>query len=147
MNLTAQELAGVAGLLSGAGVEPVGPLSSRLIAGGRSNLTFLLTDGFLANRSEDPDVRYGELALVLADDRLWVNTASSHCSELFAVERAALRREAGMAKDCGGRAPSYSASNQRPWGPSGLQVLRGRCLWLALVASAQAVPFRARASR
>lgn len=69
-------------------------------------------DGFLASSSEDPDVRYGPLALLLADDRLWVNSAETHCSALFAVERATLGREPGMRKDCGGRAPSYSASNQ-----------------------------------
>ncbi|HEU5037965.1 MAG TPA: phosphotransferase family protein [Nocardioides sp.] len=43
--LTATELDAVAGVLAGAGVDLAGPLESRLIAGGRSNLTFKITDG------------------------------------------------------------------------------------------------------
>lgn len=66
---------------------------------------------FLSNSSDDPDVRYGQLAILLADDRLWVNSASTRCTSLFAVERAALAGERGMRGDCGGRAPSYNASN------------------------------------
>lgn len=43
--LTAAELEAVAGVMSAAGVHLDGSLSSRLIAGGRSNLTFRLEDG------------------------------------------------------------------------------------------------------
>lgn len=43
--LTAAELAAVAEVMAGAGAAPAGPLSARLIAGGRSNLTFRLDDG------------------------------------------------------------------------------------------------------
>jgi aminoglycoside phosphotransferase (APT) family kinase protein len=43
--LSASELAGVAAVMTRAGVEPAGPLESTLIAGGRSNLTFRLSDG------------------------------------------------------------------------------------------------------
>ncbi len=43
--LTSQELAAVADLLTGAGADVVGPLDASLIAGGRSNLTFRLSDG------------------------------------------------------------------------------------------------------
>lgn len=39
------DLSAVARVLEGAGERVVGPISSRLITGGRSNLTFLLTDG------------------------------------------------------------------------------------------------------
>jgi len=43
--LTESELRGVAEVLTAAGVELAGPLSSTLIPGGRSNLTFRLDDG------------------------------------------------------------------------------------------------------
>lgn len=44
-DLTPAELESVAGVMRGAGVTLAGPLASRLIAGGRSNLTFRLDDG------------------------------------------------------------------------------------------------------
>ena len=54
--------------------------------------------------------RYLRLAQLLADDRLWVSTGARTCTQLFAVELAALAgRPTG--RDCGGRAPSYSAVN------------------------------------
>lgn len=43
--LNQTELAGVASVMVDAGVRLTAPLEARLIAGGRSNLTFLLTDG------------------------------------------------------------------------------------------------------
>jgi len=43
--LSASELAAVADRLAGAGVSPAGPLEAELIAGGRSNLTYAVTDG------------------------------------------------------------------------------------------------------
>lgn len=43
--LSSGELDGVAKVLADAGVQLAGPLRARLIAGGRSNLTFHLTDG------------------------------------------------------------------------------------------------------
>jgi hypothetical protein len=55
--------------------------------------------------------RYHALAALLADDRLWVNSASPTCSRLLAVEQAALAGRPALAGDCGGRAPSYSAVN------------------------------------
>ena len=78
-----------------------------------------LYDGFdgrcgnqwLADAKAKPQQRYHALAALLADDRLWVNGASSTCTEFFAVERAALGGNRELAKDCGGRAPSYSAAN------------------------------------
>lgn len=45
VELTADELSAVAAQMAGAGVSLAGPLSARLIAGGRSNLTFRLDDG------------------------------------------------------------------------------------------------------
>ena len=48
--------------------------------------------------------RYRQLAALLADDRLWVNSASKICTQFFAVE-------VGIADDCGGRTPTYSAAN------------------------------------
>jgi hypothetical protein len=48
--------------------------------------------------------RYRELAMLLADDRLWVNSAASVCNQFFAVEL-------GLTNDCGGRTPTHSAVN------------------------------------
>ena len=45
VGLTTDELSAVAAQMAGAGVSSAGPLSARLIAGGRSNLTFRLDDG------------------------------------------------------------------------------------------------------
>jgi hypothetical protein len=55
--------------------------------------------------------RYEALAKVLADDRLWVNTESTLCTQLFAVELASLAGRTEAAIDCGGRTPLYSAAN------------------------------------
>ena len=45
VELTSDELAAIAEVMTRAGTTPAGPLSADLIAGGRSNLTFRLTDG------------------------------------------------------------------------------------------------------
>jgi uncharacterized protein DUF4331 len=55
--------------------------------------------------------RYHELAVALADDRLWVNSASGVCKQFFAVELAQLAGQTEFDNDCGGRAPTYSAAN------------------------------------
>jgi hypothetical protein len=55
--------------------------------------------------------RYRQLATLLADDRLWVNSASKVCAHFFAVELAELTGQRALAKDCGGRSPTYSAAN------------------------------------
>jgi len=76
-----------------------------------------LYDGFdgkcgnqlLADRGATAPSRYDALAALLADDRLWVNAASGVCTQLFAVERAALAGETSLAGDCGGRTPNYDA--------------------------------------
>lgn len=76
-----------------------------------------LYDGFdglcgnqlLAGPRAEPH-RYRALALILADDRLWLNSAAQVCTTLMSVETAALAKWA-TASDCGGRAPSYNAVN------------------------------------
>ena len=65
----------------------------------------------LFRRSVPPAKRYEALARVLADDRLWVNTQMTLCTQLFAVELASLAGRTEDADDCGGRTPLYSAAN------------------------------------
>jgi hypothetical protein len=55
--------------------------------------------------------RYMALAKVFADDRLWVNTASTVCTQFFAVELASLTDQKTLSTDCGGRSPTYETSN------------------------------------
>jgi hypothetical protein len=76
--------------------------------------TLGLYDGFdgvcgnqwLADGKSQAQTRYLALAKLLADDRLWVDSAATRCTRLFAVE---LAGDAGKHADCGGRAPSYDA--------------------------------------
>jgi hypothetical protein len=78
-----------------------------------------LYDGFdgkcgnqlLADDKASATARYRTLATLLADDRLWVNGASSLCTQLLAVERVHLAGQSALSDDCGGRALSYSAVN------------------------------------
>ena len=65
----------------------------------------------LAGQEAAPTARYRALATLLADDRLWVNSASSVCTQLFAVELASLAGQTGLKGDCGGRSPNYDAAN------------------------------------
>jgi hypothetical protein len=55
--------------------------------------------------------RYRALAQLFADDRLWVNSASTVCTQFFAVELANLGRQKAFGHDCGGRSPTYDTSN------------------------------------
>jgi len=81
--------------------------------------TLGLYDGFdgkcgnqwLADTKADPHKRYRKLATLLADDRIWVNSASSSCTQFLAVEFTALGTPGAFAGDCGGRTPNYDASN------------------------------------
>jgi hypothetical protein len=57
------------------------------------------------------DKRYRVLATMLADDRLWVNSASTTCTQLFALEMASTGSDRRYQRDCGGRAPNYDAVN------------------------------------
>ncbi|NII55451.1 DUF4331 domain-containing protein [Luteibacter sp. SG786] len=66
---------------------------------------------WLADTRARPGERYKRLAVLLADDRLWVNVAAVTCTQLFAVELAALSGRTDLAHDCGGRTPNYDASN------------------------------------
>jgi hypothetical protein len=65
----------------------------------------------LANQKVAPEMRYRAFAGMLTDDRLWVNSASSVCTQLFAVELASVAHQSGLKSDCGGRTPNYNASN------------------------------------
>ena len=68
-------------------------------------------DSLLIDHGAPPARRYWPLAELLADDRLWVNSRSATCTQLFAVERAALNGERALADDCGGRSVDYDAVN------------------------------------
>jgi hypothetical protein len=78
-----------------------------------------LYDGFdgscgnqlLADRNEPPSKRYRKMGALLADDRLWVNGTSNVCTQLFAVELAALAGQTKFRSDCGGRTVTYDAVN------------------------------------
>jgi hypothetical protein len=65
----------------------------------------------LVDREAAPSLRYRPLAALLADDRLWVNTASGVCTQLFAVELANLAGRRELLNDCGGRSPNYDSVN------------------------------------
>jgi hypothetical protein len=65
----------------------------------------------LVDRQAEPSLRYRPLATLLADDRLWVNSASGVCTQLFAVELASLAGHRELSNDCGGRSPNYDAVN------------------------------------
>lgn len=79
--------------------------------------TLGLYDGFdhqcgnqwLSERGAPPATRYRALAALLADDRLWVDSRSTVCNQLFAVERAALGGPGSAKGDCGGRTPTLDA--------------------------------------
>jgi hypothetical protein len=64
-------------------------------------------NGWLAN--QQPEVRYRELAKLLADDRLWLNSRSTRCEKFMAVELAALDGDSAASTDCGGRTPLIDA--------------------------------------
>jgi hypothetical protein len=66
---------------------------------------------WLADMKLDTPVRYQALATLLDDDRLWVNSASGRCTQLFAVELSSVGGRTDLDGDCGGRAPIYNASN------------------------------------
>lgn len=65
-------------------------------------------DQFLAEPAPSTS-RYLLLAILLADDRLWINSMSRVCTQLFAVELAALGGRGELRGDCGGRSPNYDA--------------------------------------
>lgn len=61
---------------------------------------------WLAAQNAEPTTRYETLARLLADDRLWVNSAARTCSQYLAVE---LSNGGAANRDCGGRTPTYDA--------------------------------------
>jgi hypothetical protein len=63
----------------------------------------------LADHAAEPALRYRRLATLLADDRLWVNSASKTCAQFFAVELAQVAGQSALGADCGGRTPNYDA--------------------------------------
>lgn len=65
----------------------------------------------MIDRAAPPERRYLPLAKLLADDRLWVDSASTTCTQLFGVELAALPGGARRRNECGGRTPHYDAVN------------------------------------
>ncbi|MET0231310.1 MAG: DUF4331 family protein, partial [Rhodanobacteraceae bacterium] len=53
--------------------------------------------------------RYRRLAALLADDRLWVDSSATTCTQFLAVERSHLSGAADASHDCGGRTPTEDA--------------------------------------
>ena len=75
--------------------------------------TLAMYDGFdgvcgnqwLAPRESSAADRYQHLALLLADDRLWVDSRMKRCERYLAVEIV----DRAARPDCGGRTPDYDA--------------------------------------
>ena len=61
---------------------------------------------WLAARNVERTSRYEFLARLLADDRLWINSAARTCKRYLAVE---LNPGGAAHQDCGGRTPNYDA--------------------------------------
>ena len=61
---------------------------------------------WLAVQNSPPDIRYERLARLLADDRLWVNSAAKHCAQYLAAE---FDDVGATNDDCGGRTLAYDA--------------------------------------
>jgi len=64
---------------------------------------------WLVDRDAAPAARYRALASLLADDRLWIDSRSTVCTQLFGVELAALGGPGSPSGDCGGRTPNVDA--------------------------------------
>jgi hypothetical protein len=67
-------------------------------------------DGF-DGRCGNSLLGYHATATLLADDRLWINSASGICTQLLAVEMANLAGRKDLQNDCGGRTPNYDSVN------------------------------------
>jgi hypothetical protein len=61
---------------------------------------------WLTGRNALPASRYAELARLLADDRLWVNSKARSCQQYLSVE---IQHGRAGKRDCGGRTPNYDA--------------------------------------
>jgi hypothetical protein len=66
---------------------------------------------WLADSKGEASHRYDRLAKVLADDRVWVNSKSTVCTQFLAVELTEFQTPGALRNDCGGRTPNYDASN------------------------------------
>lgn len=66
---------------------------------------------WLADAKTESPSRYEVLAKVFADDRLWINSRSTVCTQFLAVEFTAFGTSGALSGDCGGRTPNYDASN------------------------------------
>jgi hypothetical protein len=66
---------------------------------------------WLADPKAEASHRYDRLARVLADDRVWVNSKSTVCTQFLAVELTEFQSPGARSNDCGGRTPNYDASN------------------------------------
>lgn len=67
--------------------------------------------GNLTRADPRVDRQYGDLAAVLAHDRIWIDVSDpmAACETFFAVERRAFGLDAPPVGDCGGRAPHVDA--------------------------------------
>lgn len=74
-------------------------------------------DGICGNQwapivpQETDKSRYDQLAALLADDRLWIDSRWRRCTSLFAVERFRLSAALAFKEDCGGRSLNADAAN------------------------------------
>jgi hypothetical protein len=66
-------------------------------------------NAWLADTKVPARDRYRPLATLLADDRLWVDSRETECTQFFAVELANLSGKTDAAHDCGGRTPVEDA--------------------------------------
>lgn len=66
-------------------------------------------NSWLADAKAAAADRYRPLATLLADDRLWVDSRRTECTQFFAVELANLSGRTDAANDCGGRTPVEDA--------------------------------------
>jgi hypothetical protein len=79
--------------------------------------TLGLYDGFdrvcgnqwLADAKADPPKRYAALSKLLADDRLWISSKATVCTQYLSVELAELGVPGSSSTDCGGRTPNEDA--------------------------------------
>jgi hypothetical protein len=90
--------------------------SAEFIADFQKTLAFQDSlDGKCGNQilaaAEDTPARYLRLAKLFAENRLWVNSASTVCTQFFAVELSNLTGDKSLSGDCGGRSPTYDAPN------------------------------------
>jgi len=66
-------------------------------------------NAWLADAKAPARDRYRPLATLLADDRLWIDSRATECTQFLAVELANLSGSTDAAHDCGGRAPVEDA--------------------------------------